>query len=86
VIQETPKKSSKKQSITVAVLRAHGEFLRLSFLQAQTESYFALTRVPGQPDQHQYLFRRAAFSNVLKSKVCSILAKAADLRINGLQQ
>jgi hypothetical protein len=42
--------------------------------------------VPAQPDQHQFHFRRAAFSNVLKSKVGSILANAADLRINGLQQ
>ena len=44
--------------------------------------YFAFMDAPAQPDQDQFLFRRAAFYSSLKSKVGLIAAKAAALRVN----
>ena len=66
--------------------RLHSEFVRLLFLQAhrETDRFFAASGVqlaqtnPGG----QFHFRRAAFSQQLKSKVGLALAKAAALRIN----
>jgi len=65
--------------------RLQSEFVRLSFLQAhrETDRFFAALGVqlaqtnPGG----QFHFRRAAFSQQLKSKVGLALAKAAALRI-----
>jgi hypothetical protein len=65
--------------------RLHNEFVRLLFLQAhrETDRFFAASGVQlPQTDRGQFHFRRAAFSQQLKSKVGLALAKAAALRIN----
>ena len=45
-------------------------------------SFFAFMGTPAQPNQDQFLFRRAAFYSSLKGKVGLIAVKAAALRIN----
>ena len=66
--------------------RMHGEFLRLLFLQAHSETtaHFIATGLPSQ--QHRsdnaFRFKRAAFYMGLKSKVGLVAAKASALRIN----
>jgi hypothetical protein len=65
--------------------RLHSEFVRLLFLQAhrETDRFFAASGVQSaQSDCGQFHFRRAAFSQQLKSKVGLVLPKAAVLRIN----
>ncbi len=65
--------------------RLHSEFVRLLFLQAhrETDRFFAASGVQStQSTSDQFHFRRAAFSQHLKSKVGLALAKAAVLRIN----
>jgi hypothetical protein len=65
--------------------RLHSEFVRLLFLQdhRETDRFFAASGVQlPQSDRGQFHFRRAAFSQQLKSKVDLTLAKAAALRIN----
>ncbi len=65
--------------------RLHSEFVRLLFLQAhrETDCFFAASGVQSaQSDCGQFHFRRATFSQQLKSKVGLALAKAAALRIN----
>jgi len=65
--------------------RLHSEFIRLLFLQAhrETDRFFAASGVQSaQSNMGAFFhFRRAAFSSLLKSRVGSILAKAAALRI-----
>jgi hypothetical protein len=64
--------------------RLHSEFIRLLFLQAhrETDRFFAASGVrPAQHTSGLFHFRRAAFSSLLKSRVGTILAKAAALRI-----
>jgi hypothetical protein len=64
--------------------RSHSELVRLVFLQAhrETDHFFAASGVQlAQSDRGQFHYKRAAFSSQLKSKVGSILAKAAALRI-----
>jgi hypothetical protein len=65
--------------------RLHSEFVRLLFLQAhrETDRFFAASGVQyAQSDRGQFHFRRAAFSQQVKSKVSLPLAKAAALRVN----
>ena len=65
--------------------RLHSEFVRLLFLQAhrETDRFFAALGVQlAQTERGQFHFRRAAFSQQLKSKVGLALAKAEALRIN----
>ena len=66
--------------------RIHSEFVRLLFLQAhrETDRFFAASGVQlAQTNPSgQFHFRRAAFSQQLKSKVGLTLDKAAALRIN----
>jgi hypothetical protein len=64
--------------------RLHSEFVRHLFLRAhrETERFFAASGVQlAQTDRGMFHFRRAAFSQQLKSKVGLALAKAAALRI-----
>jgi hypothetical protein len=63
----------------------HSEFIRLLFLQAhrETDRFFAPSGVQlAQFTSVQFHFRRAAFTQQLKSRVGLALAKAAALRIN----
>jgi hypothetical protein len=64
----------------------HGEFLRLLFLQAHSETaaHVNATGLPSQNHQsdNAFRFKRAAFFQSLKSKVGLAAAKAAALRIN----
>jgi hypothetical protein len=72
-------------AITSTSGRLHSEFVRLLFLQAhrETDRFFAASGVQlAQTQRDMFHFRRAAFSSMLKSRVSSILAKAAALRIN----
>ena len=65
--------------------RLHSEFVRLLFLQAhrETDRFFVASGVQlAQTQRVMFHFRRAAFSQQLKSKVGLALAKAATLRIN----
>ena len=65
--------------------RLHGEFVRLLFLQAhrETDRFFAASGVQlAQTQRGMFHFRRASFSQQLKSKVGLALAKAAALRID----
>ena len=65
--------------------RLHSEFVRLLFLQAhrETDRFFATSGVQfAQFTSDQFHFRRAAFSQQLKSKVVLTLTKATPLRIN----
>jgi hypothetical protein len=64
--------------------RMHSEFVRILFLQAHRDRFFAASGVQSaQSNMGTFFhFRRAAFSSILKSRVSSILAKAAALRIN----
>ncbi len=65
--------------------RLHSEFIRLLFLQAhrETDRFFAASGVQlAQSTRGLFHFLRAAFSDHLKAKVGSTLAKAAALRIN----
>jgi hypothetical protein len=65
--------------------RMHGEFLRLLFLQAhrKTEAHPTATGEPSQCNQSDsFRFKRAAISQLLKSKVGLAAAKAAALRID----
>jgi hypothetical protein len=65
--------------------RLHCEFVRLLFLQTdrETDRFFAASGVQlEQTDRGQFHFRRAAFSQHLKSKVGLTLGKDAVLRIN----
>ena len=65
--------------------RIHSEFVRLVFLQGhrETDRFFAVSGVqPAQTDRDMFHFRRAAFSQQLKSNVGLALAKGAALRIN----
>ena len=65
--------------------RLHSEFIRILFLQAhrETDRFFAASGVQSaQFDRGFFHFRRAAFSSMIKSRVSTILAKAAALRIN----
>ena len=80
-------KNKLKNSWTVASTsgRLHSEFVRLLFLQAhrETDRFFAASGVQSaQSDRGLFHFRRAAFSQQLKSKVSLALAKSAVLRIN----
>ena len=64
--------------------RLHSELVRLLFLQVhrETDRFFAASGVQlAQSDRGQFHYKRAAFSSQLKSKVGSILTKAAALRI-----
>ncbi len=72
-------------TITSTSGRLHSEFVRLLFLQAhrQTDRFFAASGVQlAQTDRDQFHFRRATFSQQLKSKVGLTIVKAATLRIN----
>ena len=65
--------------------RLHSEFVRLLFLQAhrETDRFFAASGVqPVQTQRDMFHFRRAAFSQQLKSKVGLVFAKVSALRIN----
>jgi hypothetical protein len=65
--------------------RLHSELVRLLFLQAhrETDRFFAASGVQlAQTDRGQFHFRRATFSQQIKSKVGLTLAKTAALRIN----
>ncbi len=61
--------------------RMHGEFLRLLFLQAHSETtvYFIATGLPSQQNQldNKFRFKRFAFYMGLKSKVGLVAAKAS---------
>jgi hypothetical protein len=64
---------------------SNSEFVQLLFLQAhrETDRFFAVSGVQSaQSDRDQFHFRRAVFSDQLKSKVGLTLAEAAVLRIN----
>ncbi len=64
--------------------RLHSEFVRLLFLQAhrETDRFFAASGVlSAQSDRGFFHYRRAVFSDQLKSKVGLSLAKSAALRI-----
>ncbi len=61
------------------------EFVRLLFLQPhrETDRFFPSSGVHlAEPNSGLFPFRRAAFSDQLKAKVGSTLAKAGSLRIN----
>ena len=65
--------------------RIHSEFIRLIFLQThrETDRFFAASGVQSAHfDRGFFHFRRSVFSSMLKSRVSTILAKAAALRIN----
>ncbi len=67
--------------------RLHSEFIRLLFLQThrETDRFFAASGVQSAQSNlgaSYFHFRRAVFSNQLKSKCGLLLAKAAALRIN----
>ncbi len=64
--------------------RLHSEFVRLLFLQThrETDRFFATSGVPSAQSDRDHHFRRAAFSQLIKSKVSLALVKAASLRIN----
>jgi len=65
--------------------RLHSEFVRLLFLQdhRETDRFYAVSGTQvSEHDRGLFHFRRAAFSQQLKSKVGLALAKAAALRIN----
>jgi hypothetical protein len=65
--------------------RLHSEFVTLLFLQdhPETDRFFTVSGVQlPESDRGQFHFRRAAFSQQLKSKVGLTLVKAAALRIN----
>jgi hypothetical protein len=65
--------------------RLHSEFVRLLFLQShrETDRFFTDSGVQSsESDRDQFHFRRAAFSQHLKSKVSLALTKAEALRIN----
>jgi hypothetical protein len=64
--------------------RLHSEFVRLLFLQThrETDRFFAASGVPSAQSDRDHHFRRAAFSQLIKSKVSLALAKASALRIN----
>ncbi len=69
--------------------RMHGEFLRLLFLQAhlETEAHFTAAGISSQNYQSDsFRFKRAAFYQLLKSKVGLAATKAAALRINLKEQ
>ncbi len=65
--------------------RLHSDFIRILFLQAhrETDRFFAASGVQSvQSNMGVFFhFRREAFSSMLNSRVSSILAKAAALRI-----
>jgi hypothetical protein len=64
--------------------RLHSEFVRLLFLHVhrETDRFFAVSGVQlAQSNRDQSHYHRVTFSSILKSKCCSILAKAAGLRI-----
>jgi hypothetical protein len=64
--------------------RLHSEFVRLLFLQAhrETDRFFPASGVQlAQTDRGMFHFRRAAFSQQLKSKFDLALSKASALRI-----
>ena len=66
-------------------IRVHGEFLRLLFLQVhrETEAHFNATGMPSRHNQSDWFrFKRAAFYQLLKSKVVLAAAKAAALQMN----
>jgi len=72
-------------AITSTSTRMRGEILRVLFLQAhrETEAHFTATGVPSQRNQSDsFHFKRIAFFQSLKSKVCLAPAKAAPYRIN----
>ena len=65
--------------------RSENIVIRLLFLQThrETDRFFAASGVQlAQSTSEFFHFRRAAFSSMLKSRVGSVLAKAAALRIN----
>ena len=66
--------------------RMHGEFLRLLFLQAHSETtaHFIATGLPSQQTRsdNAFRFKHDAFYMGLKSKVGLVAAKALVLRIN----
>jgi hypothetical protein len=66
--------------------RLHSEFIRILFLQThrETDRFFATSGVQsGQSNMGSFFhFRRTVFSSMLKSRLSSILAKVAVLRIN----
>ena len=66
--------------------RLHSEFIRILFLQAhrETDRFFPASGVQSAQSNMGvfFHFRRTVFSSMLKSRVSSILAKAAALRIN----
>jgi hypothetical protein len=65
--------------------RMHGEFLRLLFPQAhlETEAHFTAAGMSSQNYQSDsFCFKRAAFYQLLKSKIGLAASKAAALRIN----
>ncbi len=65
--------------------RIHGEFWLLLFLQGhrETEVHFIATGMPSQRNQSDsFRFKRAAFYQLLKSKVGLAAAKAVALQIN----
>jgi hypothetical protein len=72
-------------AITSTSGRIHSDFIRILFLQAhrETEPFFAASGVQSaQSNMGAFFhFRRAAFSSMMNSRVSSILAKAAALRI-----
>jgi hypothetical protein len=71
--------------ITSTSDRLHSDFIRILFLQAhrETDRFFAGSGVQSaQSNMGAFFhFRRVAFSLMLNSRVFSILAKAAALRI-----
>jgi hypothetical protein len=59
--------------------RLHCERVRILFLQAHRETFFAASGVQhAQHNQDQFCFRRAAFYSQLKSKVGNILTNFSD--------
>jgi hypothetical protein len=83
---DTPHAISFMPAIASTSGRLHSEFIRILFLQAhrETDRFFTSSGVQSaQSNMGAFFhFRRAAFSSMLKSRVSSILAKAAALRIN----
>jgi hypothetical protein len=81
----TPSAVSFMPAIASTSDRLHSEFVRLLFLQThrETDRFFTASGVQSaQSDRGQFHFRRAAFSQHLKSKVGLALAKAEALRFN----
>jgi hypothetical protein len=66
-------------------VRIHSDFIRILFLQdhQETDRFFVASGVQSAQSNMGvfFHFRRAAFSSMLNSRVSSILAKAAALRI-----